>query len=227
MANKNITINFKISKRRSYFEIAEAVPFKRNSLNDVKINLKVATSKMNQYFKQFNLELDFVKLREILPDNNNFEMAISRERYNNNNNNRKRSDARIYKVHKIKDQTNTSENSYLKWATLNADMPSLYAIRCLTKRLNAVVPIISNEKGYFVNIKEKILIYLTCYFKNHQEDFHTLKLKFSVDGFQVTRRGLQYLIFSFSFIQPQIKPTSSDGHHIIGNYFQFFIRETE
>lgn len=70
-SNTNININLKYRKRKNYFDTTS-----RSSVHTSKAHLREATEKLNVYFKQFNLELNSVMLREIDSDAEPFELKV-------------------------------------------------------------------------------------------------------------------------------------------------------
>ena len=119
---------------------------------------------------------------------------------------------------KTKDQTNTSEKNYLKWKYLFPKIPSLYSLNQRSKVLCSLMKIQSNSYGFFVDVREKITLLLRQCYKNNPElsDCSTVKIKIAADGFQINKKGKQGLMICFSFIEPPINPTSSDGHFVLG-----------
>ena len=67
----DINIHLKYRKRKKYFETTS-----RSSINISKANLREATAKLNVFYKQYNLELASVVLRETDSEAEPFEMTI-------------------------------------------------------------------------------------------------------------------------------------------------------
>ena len=224
MSNKNLIINLKNRKRNPYFNLTTGSPPKsRATLGRLRFNLRDAALKLNAYYRQFNLELHIVHLREINTDLEPFELKVTKqvdiaepEKFDS------------LDAVKIKDIANTSEENYTKIRKISSRFPSLYKIRKMTSSLNNIFKVHQNEFGFYNNVNEKLNIILRSYLKKFKEksnlitescfENNVIKLKFCTDGFQTTRTKRQILNFSFSILHSQTKPHSSDGHYILGWY---------
>lgn len=214
MSSKNININLKTRKRKSYFEIIDSSQVSRATLMRLKNNLRKATIRLNSFYRQFDLELHSVNLRKIDSEAEQFEINILRQTEPKNQ------DYSILDAVKIKDAVNTSENKYLKIREISKrSLPSLDKVRKMTNRLNDVFSIHENEYGFYYNVNSK-LGFIMRYYLNKDPNFfegNIVKLKFCTDGFQCSKTGRQILNFSFSIIHTKTHPKSIDGHFLLGN----------
>lgn len=209
--SSDIHINLKYRKRKSYFETRS-----RTTVDASNAHLREATEKLDAFFKQYNLELDTVILREIDRNAEPFKLTVVKRVEN--------SEAKKIKtIHavKIKDVTHTSENNYkMMHSYCKEFMPPLSSVRTSTKNLNHIFTIHENQYGYFNDIEQKLEFIMKFYLKQNADFFpeNVVKIKICADGFQATKKGRQILNVSFSIIHSLTNPYSPDGHILIGEY---------
>ena len=212
---KLMTINLNINKRKfTYFQCKEITTrTNRHTINRYNKDISDATEKLNQFYAQFNLELDHVILREKNDSLPKFRLDIEKDNAHKSCNK-----TMFNNIRKSKDQTNLSERNYLKWKNLSPRLPSLYRIREQNRSLNDIMNIQNNSSGFFVDVRHKITLFMKLYYKQNPEISipPTIKIKIAVDGLQISKKGKQVLMICFSFIDPSISSTSSHGHFILG-----------
>ena len=206
----DINIHLKYRKRKKYFETTS-----RSSINISKANLREATAKLNVFYKQYNLELASVVLRETDSEAEPFEMTIVEKVEESKPKKIKTIDAV-----KIKDTAHISEKNYkMIHEYCNEFIPPISSVITMTRLLNGAFTIYENKFGYFNNIKEKLYFIMRYYLKYNENFFqeNVVKIKICADGFQATKKGRTLLNVSFSIIHGRTNPYSSDGHFLIGN----------
>ena len=212
---KQMTIILSILKRKyTYFQCKEMKSrSNRNTLYKYNKDISDATEKLNQFYAQFNLELDHVTLREKNDSLPKFRLDIEKD-----NANKPCNKTMLNNISKLKDKTNLSERNYLKWKNVLTGFPSLYSMRKRNRTLNDILNIQNNSFGFFVDVRHKITFLMKQYFKKNPEISlpPTIKIKIAADGLQINKKGKQILMICFSFIDPSISPTSTHGHFILG-----------
>jgi len=213
------TERFLRRRRRKYFDCdSENQRINRNRIRDF-----LEGSYLERFCQSIGLKVKEIRLIAIEPENQETDhptKVIVNEILSN--------DYKIEQLLIAKDLTNMSRRKFRLWRQILKKIffdkiPNWRDVEEKQHEINNIFPLISNQKGFFLDPNQKIKYVCQKFLERNEEfvenDERNFKIKLSADGVTISKKNIKLLNFTFSLINDEFNCMGVYHTYILGKYF--------